>query len=367
MQPKLSHCRLFAFAPSRIVVAALLLALFPAAFANESLTVGGLTAARDSIRSGFIVVPGGPDGDPGTRIPVTLYNGAGDGPVLTLMAGTHGSEYAPIIAMQRLPQLLSTSEMSGALILVHIANLPSFTARTIYVGPQDLKNLNRAYPGNADGTLTERLADVITREILDRSDYYIDIHAGDANEALRPSYSAYYREAGGERVVAESRRLAVAFGLDTIVEFGGDLGDASSRIYTGAQAVHRGVPSIDIESGGEGSTEDRFVDPIVDGSLSVMRELGMISGEPSPRPEPRFIADRARVYSDVDGIWYPDSLVAAGDFVTRGQRLGHITDYFGNVVQEVSAPANGVLLILFSTPPVNRGDNIVVIGRVDGP
>ena len=341
--------------------------LVPAlAVANETLTVGALTADRDSVASGFVEVPKGPDGDPGTRIPVTLYNGAGDGPVLALMAGTHGSEYAPIIAMQRLPEQLSTAEMSGALILVHIANLPSFAARTIYVGPQDLKNLNRAYPGNADGTLTERLADTVTRQILDRSDYFIDIHAGDANEALRPSYSAYYREAGGAQLIAESRRLAVAFGLDTVVEFSGDLTDTASRIYTSAQAVHRGVPSIDIESGGLGSTEERFVLPIVEGSLSVMRELAMIPGEPSTGPEPTFIAERARVYSDFDGIWYPDAKIEAGDYVTRGTALGHITDYFGNTVQEVSAPASGVLLILFATPPVNEGDNIVVIGEVDG-
>ncbi|HBW82501.1 MAG TPA: hypothetical protein DEF79_00525, partial [Gammaproteobacteria bacterium] len=76
------------------------------------------------------------------------------------------------------------------------------------------------------------------------------------------------------------------------------------------------------------------------------------------------IAERARVYSDHQGIWYPDELIETGQYVTEGTRLGTITDYFGNELKTISAPASGILLILFRTPPVNEGDNIAVIGRV---
>ena len=313
--------------------------------------------------SGKLSVNGGADGVD-TFIPVTVFHGRDSGPVLSLIAGIHGSEYSPIISMQRLPELLDPQAMAGTLIIVHIANLPAFQGRSIYFGPDDLKNLNRSFPGKADGTVTERLAFTLTEEIMLLSDYLIDIHSGDGNESLRPSYSAYYAEAGGTEVVEQSRRLAVAFGLETIVQFAGSYSSLDDAIYTSAKSVTRGIPSIDVESGELGVIDDVFIDPITDGALSVLRELGMISGEPIVAANPLVISDRARVYSEYEGIWHKDALVKTGDFVTKGTELGVITDYFGKELQTVVAPASGVLLILFATPPVNVDDNIAVIGAV---
>ena len=313
--------------------------------------------------SGKLSVNGGADGVD-TFIPVTVFHGRDSGPVLSLIAGIHGSEYSPIISMQRLPELLDPQAMAGTIIIVHIANLPAFQGRSIYFGPDDLKNLNRSFPGKAAGTVTERIAFTLTEEIMPLSDYLIDIHSGDGNESLRPSYSAYYAEAGGTEVVDQSRRLAVAFGLETIVQFAGSYSSLDDAIYTSAQSVTRGIPSIDVESGELGVIDDVFIDPITDGALSVLRELGMIEGEPIVAANPLVISDRARVYSEYEGIWHKDALVKTGDFVTKGTELGVITDYFGKELQTVVAPASGVLLILFATPPVNVDDNIAVIGAV---
>ena len=111
---------------------------------------------------------------------------------------------------------------------MHNANLPAFQGRTIYLGPHDLKNLNRSFPGDASGSITERIAHTLTEEVIKQSDYLMDIHSGDANESLQPSYTAYYAEAGSDEVKAKSRRMTVAFGLDTIVLFGGDLSTPQS-------------------------------------------------------------------------------------------------------------------------------------------
>jgi len=200
--------------------------------------------------------------------------------------------------------------------------------------------------------------------VIKPSDYLVDIHSGDGNESLRPSYTAYYAEAGGEEVIRESERIAVAFGLETIVQFAGSYDSLDEAIYTSAQSVTLGIPSMDVESGELGTVDYSFVDPITEGALNVMKELDMIEGEPATPSNPLFIADRARVYSDHSGIWHADPLVQTGDYVTEGTRLGHITDFHGNDLQTVHAPASGVLLILFGTPPVNEGDNIVVVGRV---
>lgn len=311
--------------------------------------------------SGKLAISAGMD-NIDTFIPVTVVHGSEAGPLLTLIAGIHGSEYAPIISMQRLPDLLDPAKISGTLVIVHIANMPAFQGRTIYFGPNDLKNLNRSFPGDPDGTVTDRIANTLTQELILRSDYVIDIHSGDANESLRPSYVAYYKEAGGEKVVAQSKRIAMAFGLKTIVQFAGSYDNVKDAIYTSAQAVTRGIPAIDVESGELGVINDAYVDPITVGALNVLKELNMISGQPMQLKSPLFIAERARVFSEYKGLWRSDDLVQVGSYVTEGTKLGVITDYFGNKLQIVLAPASGILLIRFGTPPVNEGDNVVVIG-----
>src|SRR5512147_1569303 len=110
------------------------------ALANEPLTVGGVTAKAGEKASGWIEVPAGVD--PGTRIPVSVVNGATPGPVLALIAGTHGAEYTSILALPRVLSRLDPAAMSGAVILVHMACPPTFYGRRVYYGP-DGKNLNR--------------------------------------------------------------------------------------------------------------------------------------------------------------------------------------------------------------------------------
>jgi predicted deacylase len=331
---------------------------------NDTIDIGGLSVPPGSSVAGMIPVPDTGDGV-STSIPVTVFNGAQDGPVVTLVAGIHGAEYSPILAMQRVVRQLDSATMAGAVIVVHNANLPAFQQRTVYVGPYDLKNLNRAFPGDADGSITERIAHVLTEEVIKQTDYLIDIHSGDANEGLQPRYTAYYAEAGSPEVIEKSRRMTVAFGLDTIVLFGGDLSTPQSRIYTSAQAVSLGIPSMDVESGELGLIDDFYITPIVNGVISVMRDLDMIPGEATPTESPLWIAERARVYSEFDGVWHADDSAQAGNYVHEGARLGVITDYHGNDLAEITAPASGILLILFGTPPVNEGDNIAVIGLVN--
>ncbi len=335
-----------------------------AAEANDTIELGALSVPAGSRVSGELAVPDTGDGV-ATSIPVTVFNGADDGPVLALIAGIHGSEYPPILAMQRVAKRLDAAAMAGAVIIVHNANLPAFRARTVYIAPDDLKNLNRSFPGKADGTITERIAHTLTEEIIKQSDYLIDIHAGDANEGLNPSYAAYYADAGGEALIAESKRIAVAFGLETVVLFRGDLSTPESRIYTSATAVALGVPSMDVESGELGYTDDRYVVPIEAGVINVMRELDILPGELPPTDPPVFIGERARVYSEFDGVWHLSPRIDSGQYIHEGTLLGTVTDYHGNHLAEVKANASGVLLIIIATPPLNKGDNLAVIGLVD--
>ena len=122
------------------------------ALGQKVLTVGEVTASPGEIKSGYINVPAGPDGHE-IRLPISVVNGIKEGPVLALTAGIHGYEYPPILALQRLRGQLDPAELSGAVIIVHVVNLPSFLKRTIYYNPHDWKNQNRVFPGKFDGTI----------------------------------------------------------------------------------------------------------------------------------------------------------------------------------------------------------------------
>ena len=164
------------------------------ALCQRPLKVGEVISSPGEIKSGFINVPAGSDG-PEIQIPITVVNGNKKGPILALTAGIHGYEYPPILALQRLRQQLDPANMSGAVIMVHVVNIPSFLKRTIYYNPHDWKNQNRVFPGKIDGTMTERIAYQITNEVLKQCDNHLDLHCGDGNEDLM-TYLYYHVQKG---------------------------------------------------------------------------------------------------------------------------------------------------------------------------
>src|SRR5262245_36686020 len=326
---------------------------------RASLTVGPLTVQPGSKASGMIPVPAGKD--EATTIPVTVIHGGRPGPTLALIAGNHGYEYTPIIALQRLLPSLDPKQLSGTLILVHVANMPSFLKRTIYYSPVDGKNLNRAYPGKADGTVSERIAHQITKEVIERADYVLDLHCGDGNESLRP-YSYSDVRNGGKEVIEKSMQLALAFGLDRIVMDTERPSDPANSVYCSTTAITRGKPAITVESGGLGATDDESIARIERGVMSVMRHLKMIEGQPQKVEHPMFIDRNEVLRSGETGIFYP--LVEKGHTVVKGSLMGYVTDFFGKRVYELRAPFAGEVLYILGTPPVSKGEPLAMVGHV---
>src|SRR5262249_25518461 len=146
------------------------LILLAAAFGQSAkLTVGTASAGPGEKVNGFIEVPAGVDA--ATRIPVTVIRGNKPGPVLALVSGAHGTEYTSIIALEHVIQHLEAGEISGTVIVVPLVNLASFHEKVPHVNPVDRKSMNRFYPGNPNGTQTERASYLITKQVVEQSDY----------------------------------------------------------------------------------------------------------------------------------------------------------------------------------------------------
>jgi hypothetical protein len=320
------------------------------------LAVGSATAVRGEAASGWIEVADGTD--PGTRLPVTVVHGARPGPVLALVAGTHGYEYTSILALQRLRARIDPGRLTGSVILVHMANPTTFFGRRIYFSP-DGKNLNRVYPGRADGTISERIAHALTAEVIERATHLVDMHCGDGNESLRP-YS-YWQVTGDPALDEAGRQMALAFGLDHIVVDRDRPPDPARTLYCSNTAVRRGKPAITVESGGLGATDEPSVRAQEAGALSLMAHLGMLQA-PSLRVERPLWVERAQVVaSPATGVWHP--LVDKMETVATGTLLGRITDPFGEVLAEIRAPFAGELLYVVRTPPTSEGEPLAFVGQ----
>jgi len=329
-----------------------------AAQQRATFTVGTATAARGQKASGAIEVPAGTDA--ALTIPVVVVHGREPGPVLALVSGAHGTEYASIIALEKLIAILNPAEVSGTVIIVPLVNVPSFEQKIAHVNPVDGKSMNRMYPGKMDGTQTDRASLLITRQVVEQCDHLIDLHGGDIDESLRP-YS-YWTKTGNEKQDQTSREMLLAFGLDHIIISADRPKDPAASRYLENTATTRGKPSITVEAGHAGTVEPTDVNALVEGALSVMRYLKMIAGTPRFIEHPVWIEKVAAVQSEQTGIFYPS--VTRGTYVEQGMKLGYVTDYVGKTIFEARAPSSGIVLFIRAVPSMVKGETVASIGVV---
>ncbi len=321
-------------------------------------TIGNITTAPGKMESGYLQVPG--KEEQSTFIPVTVIHGAKKGKVLALAAGVHGYEYPPILALYRLKNMIDPSSLSGTLVLVHIANIPGFQKRLIYYTPYDWKNLNRVFPGDPSGTLAQRIAYVLTEEVVKKCDFLIDLHCGDGNEALIPY--CYWMLSDNKELDRISREMVLAFGIKYNIIDKGRSKDISDSKYLANTAILHSKPAIITESGFLGGTDEKSITRNIDGILSVMRLFKMIAGNPVFVTEPVWIDQYEVIYSKWDGLFYPKTEM--GYYVSKDEKVGFITDYLGNIIQELRAPFTGIILYIIHTPPIVKGEPIFEVGRI---
>jgi uncharacterized protein len=325
---------------------------------HPTFRVGTAVASRGRTATGVIAVP--PGSDAATNIPVAVVHGAKPGPVLALVAGAHGTEYASIVALEKMIPLLDASLVSGTVIIVPLVNLASFEQKVAHVNPVDGKSMNRFYPGKADGTQTERASYLMTKEVVEQCDHLIDLHGGDLDESLRP-YS-YWTVTGNQKQDEMSREMALAFGLDTIIISSDRPKDPAQSRYLENTASTRGKASLTAEAGHAGTVETDDVNLLVNGCLNVMRYLRMIPGIPAIVENPVWVERIAGITSDQTGMFYPRA--KRGAYVEKGMLVGYVTDYLGKTIFEARAPEAGIVLYIRAVPSMTKGETIANIGVI---
>jgi uncharacterized protein len=294
----------------------------------------------------------------GLDVPVVEITGSADGPLLTVIAGVHGCEYAPMAAVRRWTRSLEARDLRGRVRAVPVLNLPAFRARSPFVIPDDGKNLNRCFPGDPAGTLAERLAHATFTQLITGSDALIDAHAGDMVEALQP-FALY--DAGPTE--ARAREMAAAYGLGYVIRQEPGPGRAVGGT-TSASAAEIGIPAIIAESGECGLVQQDAVDRHVRGLDRVLALLGIADGPAaSDGGAPTYLTRFLWLSCDDEGWWEP--AVRPGEAVIEGQTLGTVSTLDGaRVLQTITAPADGVPMFITSSPAVAANGLLLGLGVV---
>jgi len=343
------------------IVVALVLGAVPVSAqpdARATFTVGTATASRGQRVYGAIKVPPGTDGT--YDIPVAVIHGAKPGPVLAIVAGSHGSEYASILAVEALIDAVKPADLSGTLVLVPIVNVPSFERITPHVNPIDNKSMNRFYPGDPNGTITDRASSVITREVVDKCDHLVDLHGGDLDENLRP-YS-YWTVTGNQKQDEESKAMVLAFGLDHIIISADRPKDPKASRFLENTASTRGKASFTAEAGRSGPVDQKDVAALVNGSMGLMRHLKMLAGAAAPVARPVWVEKIVTIAADREGVFHPT--VDRDAHVAKGAKIGFVTDYLNRPLQDVTAPEAGIIMFVRALPSLKKGDTIANVGVV---
>src|SRR5256885_3088511 len=241
---------------------------------------------------------GGDAGLEKSRWPFIAISGTWEGPTVLITAGIHAAEYTGIEAAIRLGRTLDPSEIRGTVLIIPVLNRPGFYERSIYVNPEDNDNLNRLFPGKADGTWGERFAHRLLTEIVTKCDNAIDLHAGDLIQDLVPF--VIYRETGDAARDATIVRMANAYGAAWAVK-SAPTGERPGSLY--AVAALSGVAAILAESGGRGLLIEEDVERHVRGVTNILKALGLLSGAVESKA-PTIVKSFDWVRSPVAGMFH---------------------------------------------------------------
>lgn len=294
--------------------------------------------------------------DTNTKMPVTIINGKNEGKTVLITAGVHGCEYPCIKTAIELAKEIKPQDVSGQLIIIHPANTQGFFNRRAAIVPEDNKNLNRVFPGDKNGTISEKIAYVLTNEFQKIADFYFDIHGGDIHEDLHPY--VYYPGIGDEEVIRKSREIAECINVSYMVK---------SSATTGAynSAAINGTPSILIERGGCGVCKDEDVKKYKEDMYNALAVLGVLDNKNCISKNEDIIEIENVKYIDSTQDGCLEMFVKPGDKIKKGEKLCIVTDLFGNIINTYYAEFDCVILYNTVSFAIKKDESIIAYGEIN--
>ena len=263
---------------------------------------------------------------------------------MCLTAGVHGDELNGVEVARRAFAQADPQQLRGTLIALPAINAEGVRSSTRYLS--DRRDLNRAFPGKAGGSVASLIANAVFTRVLSHCDALVDLHTGSNNRANLPQMRA-------DLANPEIRELAIHFGLGIVI--GGKGPDGSLR----REVARAGIPAIIYEAGGPFRFQEDEIERGVQGVENVLAWLGMTSQAEAEVPDAR-VYERSkwvRTARGQAGFFFPSAQL--GERVETGDSLGRIVDPLTDEASEVIAPFPGEIIGLAVPRPVLSGYALV--------
>ena len=309
--------------------------------------LGTARAARGEVDTGRLEIGEARDGST-VGLPVAVVNGASEGRTLYIQAASDGDELNGVGVLRRVVPQLDPAEISGTILIVGIANYFAFQMGE-HRNPIDDTKLNRAYPGDEDGTSTERIA-AATFAAATRGDLALDLHQGSTSRMIN---EVRVRCGKRHRLHEECLDLAKVFGCGHVLDQKGPDGQLARA------APDEGVPTVDPELGGSVGWDEGSIEIGVEGVFNVLRHYDFLDGRVDTEAQTR--ATGFEQYGAPAG-GFVDFTVELGDRVSPSTTLFEVTDVFGEPKAEVTADTGGVFWRTRRLPQVATGEYVCSVG-----
>lgn len=282
-------------------------------------------------------------------VAIFVARGVRPGPTLCITSAIHGDEVNSVEIARRVFAGVDSRQLAGMLVVLPAVN--SYGFRTMGRNMPDRRDLNRAFPGNLNGSVASIVAAEVFGRVIKDCSYLIDLHTGSNLRTNLPQVRV-------DTDNAKALELASNFGVGIVVAGEGPEGSLRRA------AVTAGIPAVIYEAG----PPYIFVEPEIargtQGVRNVMSYLGMTADPPNTVPAQRLASSRwLRVPKRQGGIYLPT--VVVGDVVTAGQLVATVTDPITDQVHEIRANEDGLVIGMSLPQVVLSGSALIHVGRVE--
>ena len=276
------------------------------------------------------------------HLPFLVWRGKKEGPTLLISAAVHGDEINGTGTIREMIAHPPFELNAGTLVLIPVVNIQGFERQTRYM--PDRRDLNRYFPGNKTGSLTSRLAEVISSEVIKHCDYAIDLHTASVRRTNFPHVRA-------DMSNKSCKAMAEAFGTEVVLNSTGPQG---SLRY---EATESGCPTIVLEAGEVWKVETAYVETALRGISNVLKLFKMIEGD-IETPQHQIICDSTKWLRAQSG-GFLQFHVYPGETLVKGQKISTNTGILGNELGSIHAPCPGMIIGMSTMPSVSPGDPVV--------
>lgn len=313
----------------------------------KDLVIAGTSIAPGETREINLTISEFYTATPAT-IPVTVFRGTEDGPVLFISAAIHGDEINGVGVIRKLIDEWNVSSLRGTLICLPIVNRFGFLRHSRYL--PDRRDLNRFFPGSPSGPMASRIAHILSHEVISACTHGIDLHTA----SLRRSNIPHVR---ADMSNPQIRRMAKAFGTEIIIDHKGTPGSLRR------EACRNGVAAILFEAGETNRFQKKMIKKGHEGVYNVMAELGMMKKK-RMKPGYQVVVKRTEwIRADKGGIL--DILKKPGDLVYEREDIAVVTNPYGKEVHTQRSPLTGLIVGIATVPLANPGIGICHVAKLD--